>query len=169
MGSRKRPAVDGVSVFTRNMGKSWIYQVELEPDPLTGKRQREYKSGFATEDEAWTAAIGAKKAAEAGRRVPPSKRTVADFFKEWLTTVEHSIKPSTRSNYVDYLDAYVLPSIGGRRLQDIDVPILNTLYRRLLKEGRCKPDNNSKMFATGRRGRRPAWSRSRPKSPGTAR
>jgi hypothetical protein len=38
---------------------------------------------------------------------------------EWLTAVRDSIKPSTHTNYVDYLDAYVLPSIGKRELQSI--------------------------------------------------
>jgi integrase len=60
--------------------------------------------------------------------------------------VEDSIKSSTYVNYVDYQAAYVLPIIGKRRLQDIDVPTLNALYRHLLKAGRRKPDNNARMY-----------------------
>lgn len=80
------------------------------------------------------------------RRVPPSRRTVAEFFTEWLATVEQEVKPSTYVNYLDYANAYVVPIIGKRHLQDIDVPTLNLLYRRLLDTGRRKPDNNSGMY-----------------------
>lgn len=140
----KRPTVSGVTVYAR--GKTFAYNVELEPDSLTGKPRYEYKGGFPTADEAWAAALKAKAAADANRRVPPSKRTVADFFAEWLTSIEDAIKPSTYVNYADYRDAYVLPSIGQRRLQGIDVPTLNALYRHLLKAGRCKADNNTVMY-----------------------
>jgi hypothetical protein len=60
--------------------------------------------------------------------------------------IKDSIKPSTHVNYADYRDAYVVPNIGKRRLQDIDVPMLNALYRHLLSAGRCKRDTNTVMF-----------------------
>jgi hypothetical protein len=40
----KRPAVPGVTVYPR--GKSFAYNVDLEPDPLTDKVRYEYKGGF---------------------------------------------------------------------------------------------------------------------------
>ena len=142
--ARKRPVIPGVTVYPR--GKRFAYNVDIGPDPLTGERRREYRGGFETEEDAWTAALKAKAAVDAGRRVAPSKRTVAGFLAEWLRTVRDSLKPSTFVNYTDYIDAYVLPSIGKRKLQDIDVPTLNTLYRHLLNAGRCKPDNNTVMY-----------------------
>ena len=36
------------------------------------------------------------------------------------------MKPSTYTNYTDYRDAYVLPHIGNRKLQDVTVPMLNS-------------------------------------------
>jgi integrase len=65
---------------------------------------------------------------------------------EWLDAIESSLKPSTRQNYADYISAYVEPVIGGRRLQDITVPVLNTLYRHLLTAGRRKADKNTLMY-----------------------
>lgn|GEM_PF-457832 len=141
---RKRVPVPGVVVYPR--GKKWWYRLELEPDQLTGKRRYEYQGGHSTEDEAWSAALTARTENERGQRVSPSKRTVAEFVTEWLASIRDAIKPTTYTNYVDYLDAYVLPSIGKRKLQDIDVPVLNALYRHLLTGGRRKPDNNRAMF-----------------------
>jgi hypothetical protein len=51
-GRRKRKGVDG-SVYPR--GKKWAYVVDLGPDPLTGERRRNSRSGFPSEDEAWQA------------------------------------------------------------------------------------------------------------------
>jgi hypothetical protein len=79
--------------------------------------------------------------------VKPSQRKVGEFLDEWLAVVKDSVKPSTYQNYVDYTEAYAKPAIGERRLQDITVPMLNMLYRRLLTSGRSKPDNNAKMYA----------------------
>ena len=141
---RKRPIITGITIYPR--GKKFAYNVELGDDPLTGKRLREYKGGFDTEEAAWKAAAKAKADIDAAHRVPPSKRTVAEFMTEWLTTNEESIKPSTHVNYTDYLDAYVLPTIGERRLQEVTVPVLNALYRQLLKAGRVKPDNDIRMY-----------------------
>lgn len=144
MSNRKRRRIPGVTVYMR--GKLYWYVVELEPDPLSGKRRRQYRGGFQTEEEAWSAAIETKAAVDQSRHIKPSRRTVAEFFGEWLDATKHALKPSTYANYRDYLSAYVLPTIGTRRLQDVDVPMLNTFYRHLLERGRRKPDNNTVMY-----------------------
>lgn len=144
MTGKKRNLVPGVVVYKR--GNKWAYRVELERDPLTNARQWEYQSGFATEDEAWTAGVKAKSDHKHGRRVAPNKRTVADFLTEWMAAIQDSIKPSTHVNYSDYQEAYVLPAIGKKPLQEVDVPLLNALYRHLLTAGRCKPDSNALMY-----------------------
>jgi integrase len=144
MTAKKRNPVSGVVVYKR--GNKWAYRVELGRDPLTNARQWEYQSGFATEDEAWTAGVKAKSDHKHGRHVAPNKRTVADFLTEWMAAIQDSIKPSTHMNYSDYQEAYVLPAIGKKPLQEVDVPLLNALYRHLLTAGRCKPDSNALIY-----------------------
>jgi integrase len=145
MGRRQRPKITGITVYKR--GETWSYRLDLGADPLTGDRQRENKGGFDSEDAAWKAALESQSRLEQGRHVKPSQRKVAEFLDEWLTVMKDSVKPSTYQNYVDYTGAYVKLAIGNRRLQDITVPVLNMLYRRLLASGRSKPDNNTKMYA----------------------
>lgn len=144
MTSRRRSRIRGVSVYQR--GKTYTYSVELDPDPVTAKRRRQYGHGFKTEDAAWVEAIKVKSSVEQSRNVPVSRRTVDQFMTEWLEAIKDSIKLSTYTNYTDYLKAYVLPSIGRRRLQDVSVPVLNEFYRRLLASGRLKPDKNLIMY-----------------------
>jgi hypothetical protein len=63
-----------------------------------------------------------------------------------------SLKPSTYQNYADYIDAYVVTTIGKRRLRDVTVPVPNAFYRHLLQSGRRKPDNNTPMHEYCSRG-----------------
>ena len=34
-------------------GKTWAYWFDITPDPLTGKRRQQTRSGFRSEEEAW--------------------------------------------------------------------------------------------------------------------
>lgn len=136
--------VTDISVYPR--GKKWAYLVTLEADLITGKRPRLYQGGFETYDEALAAAIKAKEEAESGRRVSPSRRTVKQFLDEWISANEESVKPTTTANYRDYTNGNVGPMIGDRKLQEITVPVLNALYKRLLNEGRRRADTNSAMY-----------------------
>ncbi len=135
----------GITVSQR--GSRWHYRLDLEFDPLTGKRRRENRGGFESEPDAWAAAMASRQGHGSGRQVRATRRTVRAFLTEWLDAVSDSLKPSTRQNYADYIRAYVEPLIGDRRLQDITVPVLNMLYRRLLTEGRVKIDRNAVMYA----------------------
>lgn len=142
--SGKGPRMQGVTVYQR--GNKWAYIIYGEPDLLTGKRERHYRGGFDTEEEGWTAAIKARSELESGRYIKPSRRTVEQFLTEWLSAIEHSIKPSSYANYRDNVKYYIVPVLGNRRLQDITVPVLNAFYRHLLDTGRLKRDTNSEMY-----------------------
>lgn len=122
--------------------------VYLAADPLTKKRPRIQGKLFDTEDAAYEAAVLAKASAEAsgGKPASPATITVEQFFKEWLASVEDTVKRTTYANYRDNIDAYIVPNIGHHRLTEVGVKTLNALYRHLLEQGRRKPDNNFSMY-----------------------
>jgi integrase len=91
-------------------------------------------------------ALAARTEHDRGQRILPARRTFDEFITEWLSSVKHAIKPSTYTNYVDYAGAYVRPYIGKRKLQEVDVPMLNASYKRLLEPGRCRQDTNTVMY-----------------------
>ena len=119
-------------------GKRWSYLFDIEPDPLTGKRRQANGSGYQTEREAWKACRSALAEYEKGRSVSSSRRKVGDALEEWLTRIEHSIKPSMVQNWRNYAAYYVIPYIGQRDVQDIDGAVCDALHARLLAEGRVK-------------------------------
>jgi hypothetical protein len=48
-------------------GKTWAYWFDIDPDPLTGKRRQQTRSGFKSEKEAWKECRTAIAAYERGR------------------------------------------------------------------------------------------------------
>jgi len=132
----------------RQRGSKWQYRFRgPERDPSTGEYPWITKGGFHTKKEAWQACREAMAEADRGRVVKPSTRTVAQFFAEWFAAIEPSIDATTWQNWKDYADTYVIPRIGGERLQRLDEPQLLRLYGQLLAEGRVKRDGNGEMYA----------------------
>jgi hypothetical protein len=75
------------------------------------------------------------------------RRKVGDAMEEWLTRIEHSIKPSMVQNWRNYARVLCDPYIGQRDVQDINGAVCDALYAKLLSEGRvkAKPKNTSAM------------------------
>ena len=119
-------------------GKSWYYRFDIEPDPLSGRRRQVNGSGYKTEREAWKACRDAMAEHEKGRLVSSSRRKVGEALDEWLTRIEHSIKPSMAQNWRNYAAYYVVPYIGTRDVREIDGAVCDALYAKLLAEGRVK-------------------------------
>ncbi len=147
---KKKPQLNsarrGLQGTVYQRGQRWAYMIDLGPDPLTGKRRQRAKSGFADETTAWDALAEANAELRTDTYVEPSRRTVTEFFTEWLTTIEFAVKPTTFANYSTYARAYVIPIIGAQKLQNIDTATVNALYRHLLAVGRSRPDTNTVMY-----------------------
>src|SRR5215831_10321660 len=125
-------------------GRTWSYLFDIEPDPLTARRRQANGSGFKTEREAWKACRAAIADYERGRVVAKSKREVAAALDEWLSRIDHSVKPSMAQNWRNYAAYYVNPYIGQRDVQDITGEVCDALYQRLLAEGRVKAKPKTK-------------------------
>ena len=106
----------GITVYKPKNRPTWSYRLELEPDSLTNERRRENRGGFATEDDAWDAALESQAAHNKGRHIKPSRRKLGQFLDEWLDAITDAVKRSTHQNYVDYSNAYVKSTIGGKQL-----------------------------------------------------
>ena len=119
-------------------GKTWAFWFDIDPDPLTGKRRQQTRSGFKSEKQAWKECRTAIAEYERGHPVTASRRKVAPALDEWLNRIEHSIKPSMAQNWRNYAAYYVIPYIGQRDVQEIDGTVCDALYAKLLAEGRVK-------------------------------
>jgi integrase len=132
----------------RHRGSKWQHRFRgPERDPSTGDYPWITNGGFDTQKEAWQACREAMREADGGRVVKPSTRTVSQFFTEWFATIEPSIEATMWQNWRDYAAAYVIPRIGGERLQRLDEPRLLKLYAAVFAEGCVKRDRNAEMYA----------------------
>jgi hypothetical protein len=132
-------------VFRR--GSTWSYKFDGPPDPVTDRRRQLSKGGYTDENAALRAMVKAHTEVGQGIHAKPSRLTVRAFLETWLAGMGEAVKPTTLRSYQDYIAAYVIPHIGQRKLQDVDVPTVNMLYRLLRDSGRRKPDVNSLMYA----------------------
>ena len=140
---RRRRGLNG-TVMKR--GRKWSYVVDIEPDPVTGRRRQQWGSGYETETEAWDALADLNTQLRQGTFVKPSAMTVEEFLTRWLDTIKVEVKATTHANYTALAHAYVIPHIGHRQMRDIKPQVVSELYRRLLQSGRRKRDTNTIMF-----------------------
>jgi hypothetical protein len=57
-------------------GNSWAYWFDIDPDPLTGKRRQQTKTGFKREKDAWAACREAIADDERGQVIDNTRRKV---------------------------------------------------------------------------------------------
>jgi integrase len=122
------------SVVKRGNGYSVV--VELDRDPVTGKRRQKWHSGYRTKRDAERALSEIVASLHGGTYVEPTKQTLAEFAGEWLIAVQPTIRPSTHHSYDRNLRLHVLPRLGSVELRRIDAGMLNALYAALLANGK---------------------------------
>jgi hypothetical protein len=76
-------------------GKTYAFLVELPRDPVTGKRRKQWHSGYRTMNEAKTARDELLPAVNRGAYVPKSRQTGGEFVDEWLAAIAPTVRPST--------------------------------------------------------------------------
>jgi integrase len=122
------------SVVKRGGGYSVV--VELDRDPVTGKRRQKWHSGYRTKRDAERAMSEIATAVHAGTYAEPTRQTLGDFIEDWLAAIEPTLRPSTHYSYARNLRLHALPRLGSVQLRRIDAGMLNALYADLLADGK---------------------------------
>ena len=131
----------------KKRGATWYYKFRNpQVNPATGKHSWITKGGFRTKADAADAQRAAIEEAQRGSYVDPSARTVAEFITEWLEFKTLTAGATTVQGYRDHLTFYVLPRVGGLKLQTLDESRILALYVELRNGGRIRRDNNRPMY-----------------------
>jgi integrase len=120
-------------------GQRWWVSLELDPtiDPDTGARIRRRRGGgtYRTRRGAEEALRDALDASRRGWQ-GPDRVTVGGFLvEEWLPAVELRLAPTTAALYRTLMTTYVIPRLGGVRLEQLTAKDITGLYRDLLRAG----------------------------------
>ena len=126
----------------------YYVKIELDPDPLTGKRRQKWHSGFRTKREAEKARIDLLSKFDRGEYVEPTQQTVAEYLTDWLTAIEHTVRPSTFDSYSRNMHNHVIAHIGSTKLTKVDAGVLNGLYSLLLTSGRRLPSRTGRGYSS---------------------
>ena len=124
---RKRNLQDG----------SYNYQVvvEGERDPITGKRDRKYKTVHGTKKEAEREMRQMINEMESGFSTKPSNMRLSDWMDEWLSLYNPNIAESTRNGYEERINHTLLPYLGTIQLKSLSTQSIqqwvNTLNQSL--------------------------------------
>jgi integrase len=122
------------SIVKRSSGN---YAVVIElPRTADGKRRQKWHNVGPSKKEAERKLAELLGQVHGGAYVNPSRATVKTFLeKKWLPAMAATVKPSTHELYSTLVRAYIVPRIGGTRLQDLTASDVNVLYADLLASG----------------------------------
>ena len=119
---------------TAKNGYVWQAVIEQKADPLTGKRNRIYKTlpEGITKAEAWKIARAMETDIDNDSYIKNHDITVAEYFNDWLNTyiIPHK-SPTTAETYSYNVRNYILPKFGKLRLQDLTTLMLQRWFNSL--------------------------------------
>ena len=93
-------------------GVSYQLSAEGERDPITGKRERRYKTVKGTKKQAEAELRKMIADLESGSVITASSMKLSDWMATWLTTYLPNIEQTTRDGYQENIDNYIDPALG---------------------------------------------------------
>ncbi len=116
---------------------SWTIVVDLGNDPVTGKRKQHWQSVKGTKKQAEKVLNELLSNMEKGAYIRPTKRTMADFLKQWLNDyVQTNTAPSTAIRYAGIIHGHLIPNLGHFALTELMPANIQNYYSYALQEGR---------------------------------
>lgn len=114
---------------------TWFFVVDVGADS-DGSRRQVLRRGFATKKKAQEELDIVRGQGRTNSYVAPARLTVREYLEQWEAGLPVTgLRPSTIDGYRRNMD-YVIPVLGGLRLERITSLDLDRLYSQLLVSGR---------------------------------
>lgn len=123
----------------RKHGSGWQIRVDIEPDPLTGKRRQKAIGGFKTKKEAEKALAELISKIEKGEYFEQKEMPLSEYLKKWLAHVKHNISESTYVFYKDIINKILIPNLGNVNISKLKPIIIQNFLNEKLEEGDLSP------------------------------
>ncbi len=120
----------------KNGKHSWQIVVEADVDPVTGQRNRIYKTvKGGTKKQAEKIMIQMINELHEGTFIAETTQTYGQFLEEWLDTYIKPMKsPTTTARYVEQVEKYIIPALGKKKLQDLKAMDIQKFYNSLAEK-----------------------------------
>lgn len=120
-------------LIERGPGK-WLIRVYLGREQ-DGKRKYYSKTVHCTKKEAQKFLTEKLHEHDRGRMVRPSRKTMREFLLDWIDRGKPGIQERTRDSYRWIITQYILPTLGGRRLDQLGPFEIQELYTSMSERG----------------------------------
>lgn len=120
--------------------------VEVEPDPITGKRNRYHKSVKGTKKQAEDALRKFQNEIESGHTITPSTMKVSDWLDQYVTQYLPNIEDTTRAGYKDKIKNQINPHLGNMQLKMLTAGTIQQWVNKLHKEHGLAPKTIKNAF-----------------------
>ncbi|MDD9150409.1 MULTISPECIES: site-specific integrase [unclassified Sporolactobacillus] len=120
--------------YIQKRGNKYSFILDLERDPLTGKRRRKRFSGYTRKKDAEKAMAEAINQISKNDFIEPSNQTFEQYAIDWIESKKHNVRETTYTTYKFILDKHINPAIGNKKLDEIKALDLDRLYSQLKEE-----------------------------------
>lgn len=127
----------------------WRVRIETGKDG-NGKRRFSYETVRGTREDAEARRRTLLNDYEEGSFTAPDKITVGAFLKQWIKN-RHAMRKIGRASFEQYnmyAQSYIIPHVGGLRLQRLTGSEIQMLYTKLATEGRTRHGGGALSLAT---------------------
>jgi integrase len=114
---------------------TWRISIELDRDPVTGRRRRRSETFHGTKRDAEARLAQLIHEHETGLAVDPSRTTVAEWLRQWLAQRAPQLRPTTLERYRASVEGRLVPAFGRLQLQQLRPAHVQAAYGRWLAEG----------------------------------
>ncbi|MBM3268903.1 MAG: site-specific integrase [Candidatus Sericytochromatia bacterium] len=122
--------------ITKRGERTYLVRVDMDRDPVTGKRKRIAKTIHGTKKDAEAWLHKQLTARDTGTYLEPSEETLAGYLKRWLAEAkEASIAPATARMYREFITGYLAGDVGSVPIGKLSALDLQGLYRDLAGDG----------------------------------
>lgn len=122
--------------INKNGKVSYQLVVECDRDPLTGKRERKYKTVTCTKKQAEAELRNMINTLASGNIATPSTIKLTAWMGTWLNRYLPNIEQTTRDDYASKIDLYIKPVLGHLPLSIIKNNDIQIWVNNLIKSGK---------------------------------
>jgi len=131
---------------SKNGEVSWQLVFELGNDPVTGKRQRVFKTVKGTKKQALAVMDKMKVELERGYCYDPSAIKLEDWINQWLDHYLPNIEATTRSHYRDDIRRHIIPDLGHVQLKLLKTTMIQSWVNDLHTKKGLAPKSVRNIF-----------------------
>ncbi len=120
--------------ITKRGTASWRIKIELERDPVTGKRRHYWETINGTRDKAKAKLVELHNRMRVGERIEPSDLTVGAYLRAWLAAPA-GLTPKTAERYRQLSEQQIIPHLGSIALEKLAAGDVQDWHVKLLASG----------------------------------